>query len=418
MDLKTPALGDPSTTGATLGRHDNYASRTPRATMSHEDSAPRPRSHGRAATRRIWRTSCRVPIALALTLLLVGRAGAVHSVQVWPVNHAVAASALSATPMLPQLRVAGVALPGDVAATRWAPLFHHAHANVSVSVTPSSSNQGVAAFTRATADIALHSGPLTLAQLQAEASRCVPFSLVRVPLALDATALVVRLPDLTTPLHVTPSVLVALYGGVITRWNDPLLTALNPGVALPGLAVRPFYRSDGDRTTDVLRTYVRRTSPALLTVVSRVGASWPEGRGVTGEIALARAVATTPGGLGYLDLSTARAAHLPVIALLNKTGDYVAASATSATAAAIGAASDVRAGRTPDLIDATGEAAYPLTYPLVADACDGTSAEAHDVAAYLAAALSPAGQQAVTDAGDAALPPALRPIALAAFSLP
>jgi len=319
----------------------------------------------------------------------------------------------TATPVPPRLRVAGVALPGNVASTHWGPLFQRSRPSVPVSVVSASSAQGVRALASGQANIVLRSGPLTPAQHSVEDDRCASSSVLRVPVALDGAALVVRLPNLSAPLRVTPAVLAALYDGAITRWNDARIAALNPHAKLADLVVTPLYRSDGNRATDILRTYLRRVSVQWRAAVARGGrGSWPTGRGVAGGTALAQAVASMPGAVGYLDLSTAHAAQMPLLALLDRAGGYAAASSSSISAAAMGATTDVMGGRTPDLIDAASKRAYPLVYAIMADACGGSSVEARTVAAYLAAALSVQGQQAVADAGDAPLPPSVRAAAL------
>ena len=45
-------------------------------------------------------------------------------------------------------------------------------------------------------------------------------------------ALVYNLPGIQT-LVVNSDVLAKIFSGGITKWNDPILAALNPGVALP-----------------------------------------------------------------------------------------------------------------------------------------------------------------------------------------
>jgi phosphate transport system substrate-binding protein len=46
-------------------------------------------------------------------------------------------------------------------------------------------------------------------------------------------------------------VLREIYAGKITKWNDPALTALNPGVNLPDEAIAVVHRSDGSGTTGI-----------------------------------------------------------------------------------------------------------------------------------------------------------------------
>jgi hypothetical protein len=47
-------------------------------------------------------------------------------------------------------------------------------------------------------------------------------------------------------LHLTGPVLAAIFLGQITRWNDPAITALNPGRSLPPARINVVHRSDGN----------------------------------------------------------------------------------------------------------------------------------------------------------------------------
>ena len=47
----------------------------------------------------------------------------------------------------------------------------------------------------------------------------------------------------------------------LTAWNDPILVALNPGVALPDTKITPVYRSDSSGTTDNVQKYLTAAAP-------------------------------------------------------------------------------------------------------------------------------------------------------------
>src|ERR1039458_3428567 len=56
-------------------------------------------------------------------------------------------------------------------------------------------------------------------------------------------------------------VIVNLFLGNITKWNDPKIAALNPGVDLPDLPVIVVHRSDGSGTTFIFTDYLSSISP-------------------------------------------------------------------------------------------------------------------------------------------------------------
>ena len=61
---------------------------------------------------------------------------------------------------------------------------------------------------------------------------------------------VVNIPGVTPgPDALTGEVLGDIYLGKVTKWNDPAITALNPGVKLPDAAIAVVRRADGSGTT-------------------------------------------------------------------------------------------------------------------------------------------------------------------------
>ena len=63
-------------------------------------------------------------------------------------------------------------------------------------------------------------------------------------------------------LHLTGPVLAAIFLGQITRWNDPAIAALNPGVPLPPARINVVHRSDGSGTTYIFSVFLSSVDPA------------------------------------------------------------------------------------------------------------------------------------------------------------
>ena len=76
----------------------------------------------------------------------------------------------------------------------------------------------------------------------------------------------------------TPAILAGIYQGQIKRWNDPAITAINPGLKLRPMPITPVYRSDSSGTTAIFTKYMTKTAPGW-----KLGAgktiSWPAGSG-------------------------------------------------------------------------------------------------------------------------------------------
>ena len=85
---------------------------------------------------------------------------------------------------------------------------------------------------------------------------------VQIPWALSATSIIYNLPGVPNNLKLTGPVIANIYLGKITKWDDPAIKKLNPGVNLPDTKITPVYRSDGSGTTYNFTDYLSAVSPA------------------------------------------------------------------------------------------------------------------------------------------------------------
>ena len=155
-------------------------------------------------------------------------------------------------------------------------------------------------------------------------------------------------------------VIADIFQGKIKKWNDSAITALNPGVNLPSTAITIARRSDSSGTTANFSQFLVDSAPNWKLGTSST-ISWPAtSRGGNGNGGVAQIVKTTPGAVGYVDYSDAKASGLTYASVKNKDGNYIAPSVQSATTAA------EHATINPDLtfsaIWASGAQSYPITY--------------------------------------------------------
>ena len=156
-------------------------------------------------------------------------------------------------------------------------------------------------------------------------------------------------------------VIAGLFDGSIKTWNDPKVAALNPGVKLPSAPVVIARRSDSSGTTANFSQFLVDAAPGVWKLGSSSTISWPAAsRGGNGNGGVAQIVKTTPGAVGYVDYSDAKASGLSFASVKNKDGSYVAPSVSSATTAADNAT--VAADLTFSAIWAPGAGSYPITY--------------------------------------------------------
>ena len=90
---------------------------------------------------------------------------------------------------------------------------------------------------------------------------------------------------------------------------------------------------------------------------------WPVGLGAQGNEGVAGQVKQTPGSIGYVELAYATQNNLPIAAIRNKSGQFVAASVPAVTAAAAGAAKALPANTDYriSIVDAPGADSYPIS---------------------------------------------------------
>src|SRR5262245_46087875 len=84
---------------------------------------------------------------------------------------------------------------------------------------------------------------------------------LHIPLVLGALVPAYNL-QVEQQLKFTGPVLADIYLGKITRWNDPALAALNPGVALPDQNIVVVRRSDPSGSTFIWTSYLSKVSDA------------------------------------------------------------------------------------------------------------------------------------------------------------
>jgi len=156
-------------------------------------------------------------------------------------------------------------------------------------------------------------------------------------------------------------VIAGLFDGSIKKWDDPKITALNPGVKLPSTAVVIARRSDSSGTTANFSQFLVDAAPGVWKLGSSSTIAWPAtSQGGNGNGGVAQIVKSTAGAVGYVDYSDAKASGLTYASVKNKDGQYVAPSVQSATTAADNAT--IAPNLTFSAIWAPGAGSYPVTY--------------------------------------------------------
>jgi phosphate transport system substrate-binding protein len=225
---------------------------------------------------------------------------------------------------------AGATFPGPLY-TKWIDEYNK-KTGVQINYQAVGSGGGIKAFTDRTADFGASDVPLTDAQIDAIAG-----GFYMVPTALGAVVPTYNVPNVSGSLRFTPDALAGIFLGTITKWNDPRITAENPGLALPNLNITAVHRSDGSGTTGVFTDYLSKVSADWKSKVgSGTTVNWPGGVGSSGNAGVAGTVKQTAGAIGYVELIYALQNKLSYGVVRNPSGKYIEASLDSVSKAADG----------------------------------------------------------------------------------
>ena len=216
------------------------------------------------------------------------------------------------------------------------------------------SGGGQKQITARTVDFGASDGPMSDENL-AKA----PGKILHLPTVAGADVIAYNLPG-NPKLKLDGDTIVNIFLGNITKWNDPKIAALNPGVDLPDLPVIVVHRSDGSGTTYIFVDYLSSISPVWADSVGKgTSVKWPVGIGGKGNEGVAGQVKQLSGAVGYVELIYAKQNKMPYADVKNAAGNFITPSLDSVTAA-------LATAKIPDnfrfsMVNAPGDDAYPIS---------------------------------------------------------
>jgi len=216
------------------------------------------------------------------------------------------------------------------------------------------SGGGQKQITARTVDFGASDGPMSDENL-AKA----PGKLLHLPTVAGADVITYNLPG-DPKLKLDSDMIVNIFLGNITRWNDPKIAALNQGVDLPDLPVIVVHRSDGSGTTYIFVDYLSSISPVWADSVGKgTSVKWPVGLGGKGNEGVAGQVKQLSGAVGYVELIYAKQNKMSYADVKNAAGNFITPTIESVTAA-------LATAKIPDdfrfsMVNAPGDNAYPIS---------------------------------------------------------
>jgi phosphate transport system substrate-binding protein len=278
-----------------------------------------------------------------------------------PVAALVLLGAVMAPHLTAQMKLngAGATFP-YVIYSKWFDVYH-TMTGIEFNYQSIGSGGGIKQVTEGTVDFGASDAAMTDEQLKAVADKQ-GTEVLHIPTVMGAVVVTYNLAAAGTDLHLTPDALAGIFLGTITKWNDPALTAINPGKSLPDMAILVAHRSDGSGTSAIFTDYLKKVSPDW---EKKVGAgpsvNWPVGLGGKGNEGVSGLVKQSEGAIGYVELAYAVKNGLSYALLKNKAGSFAPASFDAVSAAAAGAVKTMPEDLRVSITNADGKDAYPIS---------------------------------------------------------
>ena len=235
----------------------------------------------------------------------------------------------------------------------WKESYTKANPDVQINYQSIGSGAGIKQLMSQTVDFGASDAPMS-----DEAMKKAPGKVLHIPVVAGAVAITYNLPG-GPKLKFDADTLSGIYLGQITKWNDPKIVALNPGVTLPDMPIVVVHRADGSGTTFIFTDYLSAVSKEWATKVGKnTSVNWPTGVGGKGNEGVSGQVKQLPGAIGYVELAYAEQNKFPVANLKNADGKFVTPSPDSVSKA-MGTATIPEDFRF-SMVNAPGEGSYPV----------------------------------------------------------
>ena len=192
----------------------------------------------------------------------------------------------------------------------WVAGFQALNPGVTVNYNPTGSGTGRDQFEQGLTFFTGSDSALKQAEIDTPHPNCSPVDgpMFEFPIWISPIAIIFNL-DGVKSLNMTPDTVAQIFTGEITKWNDSRITADNPGVNLPDLAITAVHRSDESGTTGNFTDTMAKAAPDTWLLNGENAGdfeSWPAewggegGQGTSGVIA---AIGAGNGTIGYADAS-------------------------------------------------------------------------------------------------------------------
>jgi phosphate transport system substrate-binding protein len=289
----------------------------------------------------------------------------------------------------------------------WKAAYSAACSSATLTYSGGGSGAGVTQFNQGKIAFAGSDSALKSSEVDASKAVCTGGQAIDLPMVAGLVSIVFNI-DGVDKLVVDGPTLAKIFDSQITKWNDPAIAALNPGVTLPDAAIQAIHRSEDSGTTANLTGYLAKAGGGNWKYPAAKAWAGQGGQSANGSAGVAALVKQTKNSISYVELSYAQTNKLNSASI--NTGASKPVEATAANAAATLASAKV-VGTGADLaldIDyaTKAEGNYPITLVTYEIVCDkGNKADSLPVLkSFLNYTVSDAGQQAIGAVGYVPLP--------------
>jgi len=248
-------------------------------------------------------------------------------------------------------------------------------------------------------------GEIPLSEAQRQGGK---YALTQFPTVLVAIVPIYKLPG-NAELRFSGEVLADIYLGNIKNWKDSRIAKLNPGATLPDLAITVVHLSGVKGSNYILTDYLSKTSEEWKSKIGKNSSpKWPVGLEVGRSEGMATQVSSTPGAVGYVELSYAKRTDIGYGSVQNAAGQFVKPTAAGIVAACTANEKSMPEDFRVSLANAAGKESYPLvSFTWIYVPTSGLEPErSHALKDFWTWALGD-GQEIAGRLGYAALPPSI-----------
>ncbi len=162
-------------------------------------------------------------------------------------------------------------------------------------------------------------------------------------------------------LRFSGEVLAEIYLGNIKNWKDPQIAKLNPGVALPDLAVTVVHLSGVKGSNYILTDFLSKASAEWKSKIGKSASpNWPVGVEQNRSEGMMTKVGATPGAIGYVELTNAKRKDIGYGSVQNAASQFVKPTNASILAACTASEKSMPEDLGASLANAAGKESYPL----------------------------------------------------------